>query len=197
LSASPPTLAEFIACCDAECEFLVRDYGFVRLPSPREYNEFSVCFRKGALGVDVYGENWGENASCELLRGADRLYLGMLVPVVQGEIQKRKPVQLPQLEQVHAIADQLKVHASDFLRGDLARYDAGLAEWRRITRPRPVTQAQIMERKRQTAVTLAGHAHRRGDHAEVVRLLEPWAAELSSRQRRMLENARAATGRHQ
>ena len=164
-----PTLAEFLACCDAECEFLVRDYGFVRLPSPREYNEFSVRFRKGDLGVDVYGENWGENASCELVRGADRLHLGMLVTAVQGEIPKRKRVQPSQLEQVHAIASRLKLHASDFLRGDLARFDAGLAEWRRITQRRPVTQEQIMERKRQTAVSEAGHASRRGDHAAVVR----------------------------
>ena len=205
-----PTLAEFLACCDAECEFLVREYGFVRLPSPREYNEYSVCFRKGALGVDVYGESWGQAASCELVRDADRLHFGMLMPVVQGEMQKRKgarpgPVSPPegrrpqprQLAQVHDIATRLKLHASDFLQGDFGRFDAALAEWRRITRPRPISQAQVIERERQTALATAGHASRRGDLAEVVRLLEPYAEELSPRQRRMLENARAARKRHQ
>jgi hypothetical protein len=192
-----PTLAEFVACCDAEFEFLVREYGFARSPSPMEYNEFSVRFRKGALGVDVYGENWGEAASCDLLRGSDRLYLGMLLPVAQGDTQKRKRARPGHLAQVHDIASRLKLHASDFLRGDLVRFDAALAEWRRVTQPRPVTREQIMERKRQTAVALAGHASRRGDYAEVVRLLQPYAEELSPRQRRMLENARAAKARHE
>lgn len=158
-----------------------------------EYNEYSVCFRKDTLGVDVYGESWGKAASCDLVRGADRLHLGMLAPAAPIEAQKRKRALPGQLAQVHALSSRLKLHASDFLRGDFGRFDAALAEWRRITRPRPVTQEQLIERQRQTALSLAGHASRRGDHAEVVRLLEPYANELSPRQRRMLENARAAT----
>jgi len=41
-------------------------------------------------------------------------------------------------------------------------------------------------------VTSAGHASKRGDHAEVVRLLEPFANALSARQKRMLDEARDA-----
>jgi hypothetical protein len=46
-----------------------------------------------------------------------------------------------------------------------------------------------MERQRQQALTAAGHASKRADHAEVVRLLQPYACALSPRQRRMLEVA--------
>ena len=71
------------------------------------------------------------------------------------------------------IASRLKDHAADFLSGDVRRFDAALAEWKRVTRPRPVSEAQRLDRQRQTAVTEAGHASKRGNYAEVVRLLEP------------------------
>ena len=74
--------------------------------------------------------------------------------------------------------------------GDSSRFDSTLAEWKRVTRPVQLTEAQRMERERQQAVTAAGHASKRGDHAEVVRLLEPHAGGLSQHQRRMLEAAR-------
>ncbi len=189
-STRVPTLAEFLACCQTECEFLIREYGFVLLASPLEHNRYSVCFRKGELGVDVYGETYGETASCDLVRGADRLALGLLVPVAQRATRERKGAPLVQLAQVQGIATQLKLHASDFLRGDSSRFDSALAEWRRISRPRPVTEVQRIERERQQAVTAAGHAIKRADYAEVVRLLEPYADALSPHQRRMLEMAR-------
>src|SRR5262245_52312748 len=60
----PPTLEEFKEACRRECSFLVSEYDFQEMPDPREYNVFSVCFRRGSLGVDVYGEGWGQHASC-------------------------------------------------------------------------------------------------------------------------------------
>jgi len=57
-----------------------------------------------------------------------------------------------------------------------------------------VTEAQRVERERQQALTAAGHASKRGDHAEVVRLLEPREAGLSPHQRRRLEIARERLG---
>ena len=173
-----------------EFEFLVRDYGFELLPSPKEYNEYSVRFRKGELGVDVYGENWGQSASCDLLRGKDDVYLGFLVPAEQRQASKRKRANPGQLAQVQKLAAVLKRHASDFLSGDLTRFEAALAEWRRITKPRPITEAHRMERERQQALTAAGHASKRGNHAEVVKLLEPYADTLSLHQRRLLDEAR-------
>jgi hypothetical protein len=185
-----PTLAEFLAACDRECGFLVREHGFERLDEPLEYNRYSVRFRKGELEVHVYGENYGQTASCDLVKGGECLPLGLLVP--REKRGKRRPGRTDsgQLAQVHHIADQLHDHASDFLCGNLIRFDAALAEWKRITRPRPITDAQRQERERLQAVTAAGHASRRGDHAEVVRLLEPHADGLSTHQRRMLETAR-------
>ena len=190
----PPTLAEFVACCRAECEFLTSEYGFEPLAEPREYNPFSVRFRRGELGVDVYGENWGASASCELVRGEDRLYFAFLVPSAERRAPRSGKSNPGQLEQVRNIAVILRRHATDFLRGDFARFDAALAEWKRMTTPRPVTEAHREERRRQLAVALAGHASRRGDHAEVVRLLEPHANELSARQKRMLDEARGREG---
>jgi hypothetical protein len=184
-----PTLTEFIACCQAECEFLVREYGFVLLASPREHNEYSVRFRKDEFGVDVYGETYGETASCDLVRGGDRLSLGLLIPVAERKPHERRRARPGQLAQVHDIATQLKLHASDFLSADFSRFDTALAEWRRVTRPRPVTEAQRIEQQRQQAVTAAGHASKRADYAEVVRLLQPYADALSPHQRRMLEMA--------
>jgi hypothetical protein len=184
-----PSLEEFIACCDAEYGYLVREFGFERLLDPMEYNPFSVCFRKGELGVDIYGENWGQNASCDLVRGKDRLYLWWIVPAPERE-KYRSRHRRAQLEQVSLLAAVLRQHAPDFLAGDFSRFDAAFAEWTRVTRPRPVTEAQRQYRALQTAVTEAGHASKRGDHAEVVRLLEPHAAELSQHQRRMLDDAR-------
>lgn len=190
-----PTLEEFIACCQAECEFLIREYGFVQLASPMEYNRYSVRFRKGEFGVDVYGESYGETASCDLVRGEDRLFLGLLVPAAQRQAPKRKRAQTGQLAQVQNIAIRLKLHASDFLRGDSSRFDLALAEWRRVTRPRPLTEAQRLDRQRLQAVTAAGHASQRADYAEVVRLLQPYEDALSSHQRRMLEMARNRLGK--
>ena len=194
-STRVPTLAEFIACCQAECEFLAGEYGFVLLASPREHNRFSVRFRKGEFGVDVYGEGYGETASCDLVRGEDRLPLSMLVPAADRGAHRRKRARPGQLAQVQRIATQLKLHASDFLCGDSSRFDAALAEWRRITQPRLVTEAQRIERERQQALTAAGHASKRADHAEVVRLLQPYADGLSPHQRRMLEMAREKLGK--
>ena len=186
----PPTLEEFLACCRSACEFLVRDYGFELLNSPREYNEFSVQYRKGEIGVDLYGENWGENASCSLFRGKDELDLVFLMPSKEPRSKKRIKVRPGQLEQVQILALGLQQRAPDFLRGDFTRFDSALAEWRRLTRPRQLTEAELAARRLQQAVSVAGHAQKRGDHAEVVRLLEPHAEELSPHQRRMLDTAR-------
>jgi hypothetical protein len=196
LKASPPvpTLEEFLACCYTACEFLVREYGFLRLSSPREHNPYSVRFQKGDLGVDVFGESYGETVSCDLLKGGARLDLGLLVPAAQRKTPRRNGTRPGQIAQIQEIAARLKLHASDFLSGDTSRFDSAVKEWERITRPRPVTEAQRMERQRQQAVTAAGHASRRADYAEVVRLLEPYAGELSSHQRRMLEVARDKLG---
>ncbi len=185
-----PTLREFLTCCQVECEFLVREYGFKQLASPLEYNSYSVRFRKGEFEVHVYGENYGLNASCDLVRGGERLYLGLLVPVAERERQKWKGVRPGQLAQVHDIATCLKLYASDFLSGDSSRFDSALAEWRRVTQPCQLTEAVRVERQRQQAVAEAGHASKRADYAEVVRLLQPHADALSQHQRRMLEVAR-------
>jgi hypothetical protein len=180
-----PSLTEFLATCDAAFAFLISDYGFERLPEPREYNQYSVCFRKGDLQVEVYGENWGQNASCDLLRGKDNLYLSLIIPTAE-----RKPWPRGQLNQIRALAERLKLHASDFLRGDLQRFEAALAEWKRVTAPRPISEAQLHDRAVATAVTLAGHASKQGNYAEVVKLLEPHEKELSLHQKRMLDEAR-------
>jgi hypothetical protein len=187
----PPTLDEFLACCRAEFEFLASEYGFERLAEPREYNDFSVRFRKGELEVHVYGVNWGQGTMCDLFRGKDELFYGFLVPAADRE-SFRKKARPGQLNQIHAIAAILRSHATDFLRGDFGRFDAALAEWKRVTAPRPITEAHREERRRALAVTSAGHASKRGDHAEVVRLLEPFANALSARQKRMLDEARDA-----
>jgi hypothetical protein len=196
LKASPPipTLEEFLACCDAACEFLVHEYGFVRMATPMEYNPYSVRYRKGELGVDVYGESWGETAACHLVRGEDRLSPGLLVPAAQRPAPRRKEVRRGQLAEVEAIAELLQRHAADFLGGDCRHFDSVLKEWKRITRPRPMTEAHRLERERQQAFTAAGHASRKGDHAEVVRRLEPHESSLSPHQRHMLEIARAQLG---
>jgi hypothetical protein len=187
-----PTLDEFLACCQAECEFLVLEYGFERLAVPLEHNSYSMRFRKGEFEVHVYGENYGQTASCDLVRGGDRLSLGLLVPAAERQKKTRKRVRLGQLDQVRGIATRLTEHASDFLRGDSSRFDSALAEWKRVTRPRPLTDAQRAERRRQEAVAAAGHASKRADYAEVVRLLQPHVGALSRHQRRMLD---AALGR--
>ena len=181
-----PSLDEFVAACDDAFGFLVRDHGFQRLAEPREYNQYSVCFRKGELGVDIYGENWGQNASCDLVRGNDDLYLTLIIPRTE-----RKPWPKGQLAQIHEIAARLKQHASDFLNGDMQRFETALAEWKRVTKHRPYTDAMRHERELSTAVTEAGHASKLGDYEKVVRLLEPHEAALSNHQRRMLDDARA------
>jgi len=126
-SAPIPTIEEFLACCDAACEFLVREHGFERLPAPREHNPYSVRFRKGALGVDVYGESYGQAASCDLLRGEVRLDLGLLVPAAQRQAPRRKGPRPGQLAQIQTIAARLKLHAADFLQGETGRFETA---WR-------------------------------------------------------------------
>ncbi len=185
-----PSLEEFLDCCAVAFGFLVSEYGFERLDTPREYNQFSVRFRKGDLAVEIYGENWGQSASCDLLRGKDNVYLGYLVPASERSKGKPRRTPLDQLSQVRKLAEVVRLHAADFLSGDLGRFEAALAEWKRITAPRPYTEEHRRERELRTAVTEAGHASRRGQDAEVVRLLEPHLDSLSRHQRRMLDAAR-------
>jgi hypothetical protein len=126
-----PSLADFIGACDASFAFLILEYGFVRAAETMEHRPFGVRYRKGELAVDIYGESYGKTAACALLRGSDRIDLVWMLPT-----EERKPLPKGQLEQVAALAAQVEKHASDFLRGDTARYDAALAEWNR-KRPRP------------------------------------------------------------
>lgn len=191
-----PTLEEFLRHCHERCVFLVSEYCFELLPEPREYNEFSVRYRKGEFEVHVYGENYGENASCDLVRGTDRLPLGFMMPVEERKPPKLRRVIRGQLAQIDDIADRLERHASEFLRGDIQRFDAALAEFKELTKPGPpITEERRQERAREHAIATAGHAAKRGDHAEVVRLLDPHAAHLSPRQRQLLETARARLGK--
>ena len=192
----PPTLEEFLRHCHEQCGFLVSEYGFELLPDPLEYNAFSMRFVKGELGVDLYGESYGENASCDLVRGTDRLALGFMMPVDERKPRKLRRVIRGQLAQIDDIADRLERHASEFLRGDTQRFDAALAEFKELTKPGPpITEERRQERAREQAIATAGHAAKRGDHAEVVRLLEPHAAHLSPHQRQLLEAARARLGK--
>jgi hypothetical protein len=71
---------EFLAACDAAFSFLVREFGFERLSLPMAHNRYSVRFRKKEFEVDVFGESYGNSADCQLVRGNDRLYLGLLLP---------------------------------------------------------------------------------------------------------------------
>lgn len=185
-----PTLEEFLAACETECGFLAREFGFVRMAEPREYNEFSVRFRKGELGVDLYGENWGQAASCDLFRGQDRLPLSLIVPAAVRRAWAPKDAPRGQLAQIRTIAAVLRQHASDFLGGDMSRFDPAFTEWQRMTQWQPPTEAARLERERALAVTNAGHAFKRSDFAEVVRLLEPHEPGLSAHQRKLLQIAR-------
>ena len=126
MDESTPTLDEFLAACDTAFAFLVRDYGFKRLAKPMEFNRYSVRFKKDELEVDVYGESYGDSAECQLVRGDDRLYLSLLLP-----LSAQTPRPQGQLAQVAAIAAELQQHASDFLSGDAARFDSWLSEWRK------------------------------------------------------------------
>jgi hypothetical protein len=188
-------LGEFLDYCRVECEFLVRDYGFERLVAPLEHNRYSVRFRKGEFEVAIYGETYGLTASCDLVRRGERLPLGLLLPPAEPRRHKRKRVRAGQLAQVQEIATQLNLHASDWLRGETSRFDAALADWRRRTRPRALTEAQRIARQRQQAATAAGHAMKGGGYAEVVRLLEPHSEALSPHQQRMLDVARDRLGK--
>jgi len=123
---STPTLDEFLAACDTAFAFLVRDYGFKRLPKPMEFNRYSVRYKKNELEVDVYGESYGNSAECQLVRGDDRLYLSLLLPP-----SARTPRPEGQLTQIAAIAMELQQHVSDFLSGDTKRFDTWLSEWRK------------------------------------------------------------------
>lgn len=127
-----PTLAQFVSACDAMFGFLVRDYGFHRMATPMDYHRYSVCYRKGDLEVDVYGEGYGTLTACALLRGDDRLDLGILLPA-----EARHPLPMGQLSQVAAIASQLQQYAADFLRGDLTRFDTALLGWQKRYPKRP------------------------------------------------------------
>ena len=187
----PPTLDEFLSHCRAKCAFLVSEYGFELSPTPKEYNEFSVRFVRGEFEVDVYGESYGQTADCDLLRGKDRVALGFMMPAEERKPRKLRKAIRGQLAQIDDIADRLQRHASDFLRGDTRRFDVALAEWKEITKPRPITDERRQEREREQAIAPAGHAAKRGDYAEVVRLLEPYAAFLSPHQRQLLETAKS------
>ncbi len=126
MEESTPTLDEFLAACDSAFAFLVREYGFKRLPTPMEFNRYSVRYKKNELEVDVYGESYGNSAECQLVRGDDRLYLSLLLPP-----SAHTPRPEGQLTQIAAIALELQQHVSDFLSGDTKRFDTWLSEWRK------------------------------------------------------------------
>jgi hypothetical protein len=188
----PPTLEEFKEACRRECSFLVSEYDFQEMPEPREYNDFSVCFRRGALGVDVFGEGWGQHASCDLVHGKEELGIGSLVPKgAWPQHSRRHPPD--QLEQIATIGAMLRAHCTDFLTGDLTRFSAAVARWKEITKPRPISDAQREQRAFDTACSEAGHAFKRGDFNRVIELLTPHMSRLGRRHAAMLEAARKQT----
>jgi len=184
-----PTLEQFTEACRRECAFLITEYGFQEMPEPREYNQFSVCFRRGPFGVDVYGEGWGEFARCDLIHAGEHLGFGSLVP---NEALPPRPRRSPpdQLEQIAIIGPLLRAHCTDFLVGDLTRFTTALTRWKEITRQRPVSQAQRDQRAFDTACSQAGHAFKRGEYGRVIELLAPHAARLGRHHAAMLEAAR-------
>src|SRR5262245_14067931 len=184
-----PTLEEFKDACRRECDFLVSEYSFQEMPEPREYNEFSVRFRRGSLGVDVYGEGWGEFARCDLIHGDERLEFGSLVPATAWPPRSRRSPP-NQLEQIVTIGTLLRAHCNDFLTGDLGRFTAALARWKEITRPRAITPAQREQRAFDSACSEAGHAFKRGEFGRVIELLAPHTSRLGRRHAAMLEAAR-------
>lgn len=186
----PPTLEEFKEACRRECSFLVSQYDFQEMPEPREYNQFSVCFRRGLLGVDVYGEGWGQHASCDLIHGKEELGLGSLMPKTAFPRPSRRRRQPDQLEQIALIAGMLRAHCTDFLTGDLTRFNAAVARWKEITRPRPISAEQREQRAFDTACSEAGHAFKRGEFKRVIELLAPHMSRLGRRHAAMLEEAR-------
>lgn len=187
-----PALRDFIATCREQFAFLESHFQFLLLPTPREYNAFSVRWRRGEFGVDVYGEGYGTSASCDLLIGeSDVVSLGLLIPPSERSAPRPKKQRPDQLEQVRILAHLLQVHAADFLGGDRQRFDATLKEWRRVRAPQRQTPEDIVNKARRVAGTEAGHAFKRGDFAKVVQLLEWHEGHLSRRQRSMLIAARS------
>jgi hypothetical protein len=184
-----PTLEEFKDACRRACGFLMSQHHFQEVQAPRQYNEFSLCFRRGSLGVDVYGEGWGEVASCDLIHGDDQLSFGWLIPHTAQPQLSRRP-RPNQLDQIATIGALLQTHCTDFLTGDLARFAAALARWKEMTRPRAISPAQREQRAFDSACSEAGHAFKRGDFSRVIELLAPHVGRLGRRHAAMLETAR-------
>jgi hypothetical protein len=102
----------------------------------------------------------------------------------------RRRRQPDQLEQIALIAGMLRAHCTDFLTGDLTRFNAAVARWKEITRPRPISAEQREQRAFDTACSEAGHAFKRGEFKRVIELLAPHMSRLGRRHAAMLEEAR-------
>jgi hypothetical protein len=191
MSVAIPSLGEFKDAILTHCGFLLRDFGFTALPDPLEHNEYSVRFRKGKFGVDVYGEGYGTHVDCRLLHGSSEESVWIHRPVPARLPRKRRtkgpgPTQLAQIER---IAGALREHWTDFLEGDLTSFRQRSAAWLAFQRSLKRTPEQMARRPFDIASTEAGHAFKSGEFARVVLLLRPYSALLGKKQKQMLETS--------
>ena len=196
MQASISSLEKFKRACLEHCDFLVRELGFTVLPDPLEYNEYSVRFRKGTMGVDVYGEGYGTIADCKLRHGDTEVSVWTYAPIParQPRMRRKKGSMPTQLEQIEGIAAALREHWMDFLAGDPTSFHQRLTAWTDYWNNQRATPAQLARKPFNVASTQAGHAFKNGEFSRVVDLLSPYAAVLGKKQRKMLETSLERAG---
>ena len=124
----PPSLAEFLHAGRTAFAFLA-EYGFVeRRPPPHREGAFQLWFEAGDRIVILKGEGYGATASITFEttdgRGASLAYF---VPAAAPRSRRES---VGQLHAIRSLAGEVEAHATDFLSGDLQRYN-------RIAREQP------------------------------------------------------------
>jgi hypothetical protein len=127
--APPPTAEQFGAFVREAFRFAAA-HGFTEVPAQRCSDDpFQIWFRRGDEFIIVAGEGWGSAASVTL-QHTSGVELPVIYLVAPESRPTRKRPDIDQLEQIREQASWLEFHGSDFLRGDLARFE-------RLARPIP------------------------------------------------------------
>jgi hypothetical protein len=170
----------------------------VELPRPddAERNAFSVRLGNTTTVIEVQGINYGAAAWTKVLRAcdADSDYYGF--PIYQlladrnpGRRAARKKRPAGQHADIFRDAADIIEHAQDVLQGDFTALETIVEQRNREEKERLARAPSPQQRKANTACSAAGHAFKRGDYNEVVRLLEPHLELISAAQRRRYELA--------
>lgn len=191
-----PSQQELIDAIRVELAFLVDTYGFreVTHQTEQHINPYSVLYRKNQISVLVEGVSYGFSTDCQIIvemdsprRVSENINLGYLMMLRTPHLlEPTYPEKRGQLTQLPRLAEGIRTAALDIITGDLSRLE-DIKQF--ITKEQEKAKSEYRQREIARIDAKSQEAFHNGNYQEVIDLLSPLEAELSSATRKRLELA--------